>query len=64
MKELYLWKDTIHGIEAHSNSKGGAWALIRAECRERGIQVPQYSEIVPASIKKYESEGHPRYKRS
>lgn len=43
---LRLFKDTIHGLQAISRSKTGAWQLIRNACHEEGIEVPTFDKIV------------------
>lgn len=41
-----LYKDTIHGLTALAASKNGAWMLIRADCKKRGIEVPTFDKII------------------
>lgn len=40
-----LFKDEIHGLQAACGSVAGAWMLIRNECHNRQIEVPQLSKI-------------------
>ncbi len=40
-----IYKDSLHGFEAKSNSKTGAWMLIRNKCHELGLQVPMINQI-------------------
>jgi hypothetical protein len=41
-----LFKDTIHGFTAKSIGKNGAWVLIRAKCKQMGLEVPTFDKIV------------------
>lgn len=41
-----IYKDSIHGFEAISNSKTGAWMLIRNKCHELGLEVPTLDKII------------------
>lgn len=41
-----IYKDSIHGFEAVSNSKTGAWMLIRNKCHELGLEVPTLDKII------------------
>lgn len=40
-----IYKDSLHGFEAKSNSKTSAWMLIRNKCHELGLQVPMINQI-------------------
>lgn len=44
-----IFTDTIHGFRAETPSKMMAWALIRNECHELGLQVPTLDKIVELS---------------
>lgn len=49
---MRTFKDDIHGITASAKSKTGAWMLIRNECHNRGIKVPQMNQITEIKLKK------------
>lgn len=40
-----IYKDSLHGFEAKSISKTGAWMLIRNKCHELGLKVPMLNQI-------------------
>ena len=40
-----IYKDSLHGFEAKSNSKTAAWMLIRNKCHELRLEVPTIDKV-------------------
>ena len=45
MRPYYLFRDTLHGIQAKAGGPIEAFQLIKNACIERGVQVPAFAQI-------------------